>query len=258
MMTLAPIGSVNVGSVDTFAVVATAAAIGLVTLVVAGVLVALSLRERGTTPEREAEQHRARTAVVFFAIALVLVATTLGASRGAYPVALPPVLLLMWAFRHWFENLAGGLVLAVTRPFRCGDWVRWKTIDGEVCHIGLTQVRLRAADETVSQVPHRLLLASPITNLSRQAMDAPVEVTLPMRTELAPIEARALAAVCAATSPYASLRRRPETFTAFDNAGRLEIRVRGYAVDALHIEQYRSHIVEAWFESTGEQASDEP
>lgn len=223
------------------------------------VVLALSLaalagweRRAADADEEGIVSHRTRSVLVVVFVAAFVFVATLGAASGAYVVALPPLLFLLWAVRGVAENVACGVVLGLTRPFDIGDWVAWEDDAGEVVAIALTHVRLRRRDHSVLQIPHHTVLATTLRSVSPDAVDAPVEALLSLPPGLPPTQARELAVLCAATSPYASLRRRPETFVETEQGGGLALRVRGYVSDARHGETYRSHMIEAWHESTTE------
>ncbi len=194
-----------------------------------------------------------RSFLVLWLLASAVGILTVGATRGAYLLALPPVLLLLWAVRDGVEDVVAGVFIAFTSPCRYGDWIRVRDIEGEVVHLGTTHIRLRAGDDTEVQIPNRRLVRDELVNVSRATADTPVEIVLPISGLAAPQEARSFAALCAATSPYASLHKRAETFLEVDHTqpAQIGIRVRGYVFDSRFSERYRSHIVEAWIERYG-------
>jgi hypothetical protein len=164
-------------------------------------------------------------------------------------------LLAVWALRHTLEHIMAGWVLLARAPFGPGDLVEVEGIRGIVVRAGLTCLRIRGFDHVEHDVPWTRVQRAGLSRLSAAASEMPVEVDLPWAGHLPPTEARDLAALCACTSPLASLQRRPETFlvsTQEAGASHTLIRVRGYVFDAEWAESFRSHVLEAWMEASAE------
>jgi hypothetical protein len=169
----------------------------------------------------------------------------------------PVVALLAWGARGFVEDVIAGWLVMARVPFSRGDLVEAAGRRGIVVRVGMTALRLRGFDHIEHEVPNWRLLREGLSRLSVDASEVPVEVDLPWNAAIPPIEARALAAICAATSPFASLHARPETFLMVDerDATRIRVRVRGYVFDPTYAEKYRSHVLEAWLENTAASAS---
>ena len=71
------------------------------------------------------------------------------------------------AARVTIENLFGGLVLLIDRPFRVGDWIEIGTGSGRVKDIGGRSCRIETAEGAQIVIPNSVLSAEPITNLGR-------------------------------------------------------------------------------------------
>jgi hypothetical protein len=172
------------------------------------------------------------------------------ADKGAAWGLLPVVVLLAWGARGFFEDLVAGWIVMARVPFGRGDLVEAAGRRGIVTRAGLTALRLRGFDHVEHDVPYWRLLREGVSRLSVAATEVPVEVDLPWLPSLPPIEARSYAAICAASSPFASLHARPETFLVADpvDGSRIRVRVRGYVFDAAYAEAFRSHVLEAWME----------
>jgi small-conductance mechanosensitive channel len=164
----------------------------------------------------------------------------------------PVVALLAWGARGFVEDVLAGWLVMARVPFSRGDLVEAAGRRGIVVRVGMTALRLRGFDHIEHEIPNWRLLREGLSRLSVDAAEVPVEVDLPWNASVAPIDARALAAICAATSPFASLHARPETFLMVDDrdATRIRVRVRGYVFDPTYAEKYRSHVLEAWLENT--------
>ena len=69
-----------------------------------------------------------------------------------------------FAFKDYVSSLVAGVVAVVERPYRQGDWVRFKGHYGEVRRAGLRAVTLQTpADDTVT-LPHSAIWTDPIVN----------------------------------------------------------------------------------------------
>lgn len=232
-------------------VLGTALALFLVALAVA---TALYRAERRFDSSARAALTRSRLLVLGTLIGVS--ALTLGAATGAYLIALPPMLLLFFSMRGAAEDIAAGVILIHNQRVLPGDWIRFQGEEGEVSAIELTHVRVRSADGHVVHVPHRVLHSEPMARLARGSTDIPVEVVLPLPQGMPPSAARRIASVCAATSPYASLRQRPQTFVELTSEATGVVRVRGFVFDAGSAGAYRSHIAEAWLDALRTDASE--
>lgn len=207
-------------------------------------------RTRANDPAEPEWVPVARSALVVVAGFALVMILTVGATGGAYAIVLPVIVILLWAGRGIVADILGGLQLAVTRPFGVGEWIESQGHRGRVVAMGVSHVVLRAEDETEIHLPNHRLATGELVNVSRAMGDTPIEVELPLPRGIDASGARARATICAATSPYASLHKRPETFLTVDpsTADRVSVRVRGYVFDSDYSEVYESHIVEAWLE----------
>ena len=218
----------------------------VIALIVAGTERRLR-RDEGEWLDREA---RRRSGWVLASVLTFLVAASVGVAVGAYAVALPPLVLVLWSVRGIAEDVASGVVLGGTRSMRAGDWIRWNGVAGRIRYIGFAHMAIELRDHSIVHVAHRQAIRGDLQLISAGGVDAAVETALPLPATLCPVDARELAMVCAATSPYASLHQRPSTILVAESDGSLTLRVRGYVCDAQFGEAYRSHIVEAWHEAT--------
>lgn len=213
-----------------------------------------------TAPEgRSALRNRAarrieliRLSLLAGCVALLLIVMIESPARWMEWAALAFLATLVWAARRPTEDAFAALVIAFGRMLASGDWVEVNGRRGRVLRRGMFWVRMSGTDGKEWIVPNREILAGGLATIARAAADTPVDVLLPVPAGASLRASRERAAICAATSPYASMRRRPETFLDIEG-GHLRhatVRVRGYVYDPAYVEMYRSHVVEAWLEGS--------
>lgn len=230
--------------------------VGVVVVCVFGVGLALAAEawvrrsREGATEARVQRASQVRSLALAVTFLLALVPLVIGVVFGSSVVAIPVVALAAFSLRHTVEDLFAGVMLSLHPAFRRGNLIRVDQVQGRVLAVGPVRLQIRSTEEGDVSLPNRLVWAQRLVNLSREGSDSPISVRLPVPSRMDGREAMSVAVVCAATSPFASLHKRPETFLEFDegDAGRAWIRVRGFVFDPVHAETYRSHIVEAWFE----------
>ncbi len=67
------------------------------------------------------------------------------------------------------SNLAGGIMLIITRPFKIDDYIEACGHEGTVEEIRITQTKLRTPDNKVVYIPNGSLSSSEITNYSEKS-----------------------------------------------------------------------------------------
>ena len=88
--------------------------------------------------------------------------TTLVALVGAAGLAIG------LALQDTLKAVASGLMLALFRPYRLGDWVEIAGKDGEVVSITPFQTSLKTVDNKIEVLPNTVAWSDPVTNYSRQ------------------------------------------------------------------------------------------
>lgn len=196
---------------------------------------------------REHQMARLRAIMVNSTI-LLLIPLWITGIFSNYWAMLPLLLFLLWTIRKTIEDLVAGAFLFISNPITLGDLLEIDNILGEVIEIGVRALVLRRADAAEIRIPFHLILHSPLMNHHHATADIPIEVDLPIQNGSYTRQLE-YAAMCAATSPYASLHKHPETYLQTSKQGaNTWIRVRGYVFDSTFAEAFRSHIVEAWLE----------
>lgn len=109
--------------------------------------------------------------VVRYAVLILVLVTVLGqfgvqtasiiAAMGAAGLAIG------LALQGTLQNIAAGIMLLVLRPFRLGETIETKDVNGTVQEIGLFATELRTGDGLFQLVPNSLLWNTPVKNYSR-------------------------------------------------------------------------------------------
>ncbi len=71
------------------------------------------------------------------------------------------------AMSGMFQNVAGGVMVLILKPFRCGDWIELQGQAGKVMDIGLFTTVLRTADNRTVMLPNGGVYTSIVTNHTR-------------------------------------------------------------------------------------------
>lgn len=130
------------------------------------------------------------TAVIKFIlcfITAIIVIDTLGVSATSLVAAFSVVgLAVSLAVQDSLSNLASGIMILVTKPFKIGDYVEADGVTGTVMMTGLIHTRIKAIDNKVIYVPNSKIIAAKIVNYTSQekrrvdieisaSYDAPIE-----------------------------------------------------------------------------------
>ena len=156
-------------------------------------------------------------------------------------------LAIGFASQDILKNVFGGIMLIIDRPFQVGDKIDIGGHYGEVLTIGLRSTRLVTPDDSVVAVPNGELMNQAVSNSNSSALDCQVvaEIFLPTDTNVK--EAKRIAWVCAATSPYVFLKKPIAVIVAQKNEGRrpvLKMRVKAYVLDIRYEFAFMSDMTE--------------
>jgi len=218
---------------------------GTAAVLLVGMLGIIAIRTFSMQHPRYAAQLRA-TLVVFSGF--LLMALWMAGALAGYWGVVPLLVMGLWSIRRAVEDTVAGALIFVSRPIEEGDLLEVGGVHGEVVKVGVRALVLRSTDAADVRIPYHLVLSGPLMNHHHATADIPIEVDLPLQHGT-PAAQLAQAAMCAATSPYASLHKRPETYLQTGEHGAAAwIRVRGYVFDSTFAEAFRSHIVESWLE----------
>lgn len=112
---------------------------------------------------------RAVVKILLYFIMTMIVIDTLGVSVTSLLAAFSVVgLTASLAVQDSLSNLAGGVVLLVTKPFKMGDYVQIDDISGTVKVIGLIHTRIATVDNKLIYVPNSKIVATKVTNFTTQ------------------------------------------------------------------------------------------
>ncbi len=112
---------------------------------------------------------RAAVKVLLYFLMAMIVIDTLGVSVTSLLAAFSVVgLTASLAVQDSLSNLAGGVVLLVTKPFKLGDYVQIDDISGTVKVIGLIHTRIATVDNKLIYVPNSKIVATKVTNFTTQ------------------------------------------------------------------------------------------
>ena len=110
------------------------------------------------------------TKIILYVITVLIVADTLGIPVTSL-IALLSVagLAVSLAIQDSLSNLASGLVILLTKPFKSGDYIEAGSFGGTVTEIGLSYTKLITPDNKFISVPNSQVCSSVITDYSTEA-----------------------------------------------------------------------------------------
>lgn len=128
--------------------------------------------------ERRSVEPAARTFLRSLAhiAGLVLLLLTIVTTLGFQPVSLAALLASVglavgMGLSGQLQNLAGGLIILLTRPFKVGDYIAaGNGAEGTVDAVMMFHTTVVTIDNKYVFIPNGLLSSNPITNYSRQSM----------------------------------------------------------------------------------------
>lgn len=136
--------------------------------------------------------------IIRYAVIILVMVTVLGqfgvqtasiiAAMGAAGLAIG------LALQGTLQNIAAGIMLLVLRPFRVGESIETKDVNGTVQEVGLFATELRTGDGLFQLVPNALLWNTPVKNFSRhRTRRCELAVVLPADSDIRKAETQLLA-----------------------------------------------------------------
>lgn len=143
----------------------------LVCLIVIRIVMKLvnRLLERGKIEQSLHAFIRTGTKILLGCLAALIVADALGINVTSLIAVLSVAgLAVSLAVQSTLSNLAGGLQLLTTKPFKVGDYVDAGETSGTVQEIGMVHTKLLTPDNKLIYIPNSDVAAAKITNYSAQ------------------------------------------------------------------------------------------
>ena len=98
------------------------------------------------------------------------------------------------ALQGTLQNIAAGIMLLILRPFRVGEAIETKDVNGAVEEVGLFATELRTGDGLFQLVPNALLWNTPVKNFSRhRTRRYDLTVALPIDSDIRKAESMLIA-----------------------------------------------------------------
>lgn len=112
---------------------------------------------------------RAALQVVLWLITLCVVLGYMGVEMTSIIAVLSVLgLALSLAIQGALSNLAGGIQLLASKPFRAEDYIEAGTVSGTVVAVGLVYTQLRTVDNKIISVPNGTISGQTIINYNTQ------------------------------------------------------------------------------------------
>ncbi|MBF1376085.1 MAG: mechanosensitive ion channel [Porphyromonas sp.] len=110
------------------------------------------------------------TAILYIALFLFL-AGVLGVKSVSFAAVLASMgLAVGMALSGQLQNLAGGVIIIVTKPFKLGDFISSQGTDGTVKAVRLFHTEVLTPDNKVVFIPNSTLSSSLVTNFSHEEL----------------------------------------------------------------------------------------
>lgn len=107
--------------------------------------------------------------VFLWFITILIVAGSLGISTSSLIAVLGVAgLAVSLAIQGTLSNLAGGIMLLVSKPFKAGDYIEAGGVSGLVADVGLVYTKMTTYDNKVVFVPNSEISGSKITNFTAE------------------------------------------------------------------------------------------
>ena len=128
--------------------------------------------------------------VIFLGLFFALQAMNLGKSvTGLLAGAGISGLILGLALQGTLSNTVSGIVLALRKNLRVGDWVETNGFKGEILKISLNYLVLKESDNNIVILPNKTILESPLKNYSQTSkMRVVLECGIAYDTDLRKVE----------------------------------------------------------------------
>lgn len=104
--------------------------------------------------------------IMLLIVVLLVVVSVLGIDVGAGLVSISVVFgfVIGFAFQDMLGNLAAGFMIALTKPFKVGDYVDAGGVSGSIQHVGVSNTTLLTPDNKKVIIPNSKVWGDAITN----------------------------------------------------------------------------------------------
>ncbi len=107
--------------------------------------------------------------IVLIFLAIMIVAGSLGIDTSSLLAIFSVAgLAVSLAIQDSLSNLASGIVILLSKPFKVGDYVTAAGFSGTVREIGITHTRLSTVDNQIILIPNCSITSAAITNFSAE------------------------------------------------------------------------------------------
>ncbi len=115
---------------------------------------------------------------VLYFVAVILILSALGIEVTSLVAVLSVIgLAFSLALQNFLSNVAGGIQLFASHPFKAGDWIEAGTLVGCVAEIDLFYTKINTLDNRLVHVPNSVMVTETIYNRSTEPyrrLDLPV------------------------------------------------------------------------------------
>lgn len=107
--------------------------------------------------------------IILIFLTIMIVAGSLGIDTSSLLAILSVAgLAVSLAIQDSLSNLASGIVILLSKPFKVGDYVTAAGFSGTVREIGITHTRLATVDNQIILIPNCSITSAAITNFSTE------------------------------------------------------------------------------------------
>ncbi len=181
---------------------------------------------------------RSALKTLLYFIMIYIVVAWLGVNTSLFVVLFAAAgLAIGMAMSGMFQNVAGGVMVLVQKPFQCGDWIELEGVAGTVVDIRLFNTLLRTADNRTVSLPNGGVSTSVMTNYS-SARTRRLEwaVSLSIGTDFDAVRKTLLNILAAEEKIVASPA--PEVVMDKLNSDSIDVRIRGWVATADYWDVY--------------------
>ncbi|MEG0833005.1 MAG: mechanosensitive ion channel family protein [Oscillospiraceae bacterium] len=109
--------------------------------------------------------------ILLFFVVVMIVIDNLGISVTSFIAVFSVAgLAISLAIQSSLSNLASGIMILISKPFKVGDYIEAKDVSGTASEIGMTYTKLLTADNKLIFVPNSEISAGKIVNYTTQPL----------------------------------------------------------------------------------------